>query len=181
MIICNIPKTNRRIIPKILLYIPNFSEEYLPINKPKKVKEAAHVLKIIPDKIILVVIALKPSPVEKLSKLTDIAIKNILNKLNSKNLSSFLIKSINISIPMNNKIKPSKKLTLIFKNVIILLPRIEPNKGIKKCSIPTSMGKNNIFFFEILKVPIDKLIEKVSIDRETPIKNKEINMDTYIT
>lgn len=125
--------------------------------------------------------ALKPRPVEKLSKLTETAIKNILNKLNSKNLSSFLIKSINISIPINNKIKPSKKLTLIFKNVIILLPRMEPNKGIKKCNTPTNMGKNNIFFFDILKVPIDKLIEKVSIDKETPIKNKEIKMDTYIT
>ena len=175
------PSKNKRIIPKILLYMPNFFEEYLPINNPKKVKEAAHVLKIIPDKIILLVIALRPRPVEKLSKLTDTAIKNILNKLNSNNLVSFLIKSINISNPINNKIRLSKKLTLIFKNVIILLPRIEPNKGIKKCNIPTSIGKNNIFFFEILNVPIERLIEKVSIEREIPIKNKEINMDTYIT
>ena len=61
---CIIPSTNKRIIPKILLYIPSFSEEYLPINKPKKVKDAAQILKIIPDKIILVVMALKPRPVE---------------------------------------------------------------------------------------------------------------------
>lgn len=30
-------------------YTPSFSPEYLPINNPKKVKDAAQILKINPD------------------------------------------------------------------------------------------------------------------------------------
>lgn len=44
--------------------------------------------------------------------------------------------------------------------------------------MPTKLDKNKVFFFDILKVPILRDIEKVSIDKETPIINKDINMDT---
>ena len=89
--------------------MPNFSCEYLPIKRPKKVKDAAQRLKITPDKMTSLVMALNPRPVEKLSKLTETDTKNILNKFNSKNLSSCLINSIIISIPINNKIKKGHK------------------------------------------------------------------------
>ncbi len=153
----------------------------MPIKRPKKVNEAAHKLKINPDKITSLVMAFKPSPVEKLSKLTDIETKNILKKLSSKNLSSFFISSIIISIPINNKIIPNKKLTLIFKKLIILFPKKEPNKGIKKCIIPTMVQRNKILFLLILNVPILRQTENVSIDNEIPIRNNDINIDTFIT
>lgn len=165
----------------MLPYIPNFSPEYLPINNPIKVKDAAQILKITPDKITLFVIAVSPKPVEKLSKLTEIAIKNILNKLSSNIFSSFFNKLIIISMPINKRIIPNNKLTFIFKKVIIFVPNIDPRRGIKKCIIPTNKDKNNILFLHILNVPIDKQTEKVSIDKETPIINNEITIDTFIT
>ena len=157
---------------------PIFLLEYFPINSPRKVKDAAQVLKIIPDKIKLFVIACNPKPVEKLSKLTDKDTKNILNIFNSKNLSSLFIKSKTISIPIIISIIPSKKLTFIFKNVVIFVPKIVPNKGIKKCIIPTKIDRNNVFLLLILKVPKLKQIENVSIDNDTPIINNEIIIDT---
>lgn len=175
---CKNPIINSKIIPKIFAYIPIFLFEYLPINKPRNVKKAAQMLKIKPDKRILFVIALKPSPVEKLSKLTDNDTKNILNKFNSKQLSSHFIKSIIISTPIIKRIIPNKKLTLIFKNSIILLPKIVPNKGIKKCIIPTKKPRKSIFFLLKLKVPNPSDIENVSIDKDRPIINKETNIDT---
>lgn len=131
-----------------------------------------------PDKITSFVIAVRPNPVEKLSKLTDNDTKNILKIFNSKYLSSSLISSIIISIPINKRIIPNKKLTFIFKKVTILLPNIVPNKGIKKCIIPTKPLKNNIFLLSILNVPMLKQTENVSIDKDIPIINKEINIDT---
>ena len=44
--------------------------------------------------------------------------------------------------------------------------------------MPTSKLKRRIFLVEILKEPIDKLIENVSIDKEIPIKNKDKTIDT---
>ena len=46
---CINPKINKSIIPKIFAYTPILLFEYLPINKPKKVKHDAHILKIKPD------------------------------------------------------------------------------------------------------------------------------------
>lgn len=158
--------------------MPNFSPEYFPIKRPKNVNDAAQTLKIIPDKNILLVIALKPSPVEKLSKLTESETNIILNKFNSKYLFSDFIKSIIISIPMNKRIIPSKKFTFIFKKVIILSPNIEPKSGIKKCITPTKKLKNIVFFRVTLNVPILKEIENVSIDNDTPIIKSEIIIDT---
>lgn len=176
--ICKSPKIISKVIPNILENIPNFSLEYFPINKPKKVNEDAHMLKINPDKKISSVIALNPSPVEKLSKLTERDTNNILNRFNSKYLSSFLNKSTIISTAINNRINPRRKLTFIFKKVVILLPKIDPKRGIKKCIIPTKMHKNIVFFLVILKVPILKEIENVSIDKDTPIIKSEIIIDT---
>ncbi len=165
-------------IPKILPYIPSIPEEYLPINKPIKVNEKAQTLKITPDITILLEIALKPRPVEKLSKETEIAIKNILIILKSKCFSSLLNKLISISIPIKIRITPKRKLTLTFKKLTIFSPKIKPNKGIKKWRTPTSKLKSKIFLLEILKEPMDKLIENVSIDKEIPIKNKDKTIDT---
>ena len=175
---CITPKKISKIIPKILAYTPNFSPEYFPIKRPKNVNEAAHVLKIIPERKTFSVIALRPNPVEKLSKLTEIDINIILNKVNSKYFSSVFIKSSIISIPINKRIIPSKKLTLMFKKVIILFPNNEPKRGIKKCIIPTKKHKKIVFFLVILKVPMLKEIENVSIDKEIPIINSEIIIDT---
>ena len=102
----------------------------------------------------------------------------MLNIFNSKNLSSSFIKSIIISIPIIINIIPNKKLTFIFKKVTILLPKTVPISGIQKCIIPTSVHKNIVFFLLILKVPILKEIENVSIDNDTPIINSEIIIDT---
>ncbi len=158
--------------------MPNFSCEYLPIKRPKKVKDAAQRLKITPDKMTSLVMALNPRPVEKLSKLTETDTKNILNKFNSKNLSSCLINSIIISIPINKRIIPKRKLTLIFKKVIILLPKSEPKRGIKKCIMPTRVQRNTIFLLLILNVPILRHTENVSIDKDIPIRNKDRIIDT---
>lgn len=173
-----IPKTKSNIIPKILPYIPKIPEEYLPINNPIKVNEKAQILNITPDITILLEIALNPSPVEKLSKETDTAIKSILMMPKSKCFSSLLNRLISISMPIKIRIIPKRKLTLTFKNLTIFSPKIKPNKGIKKCRMPTSKLKRRIFLLEILKEPIDKLIENVSIDKEIPIKNKDKTIDT---
>lgn len=176
--ICINPKIISRKIPNILAYTPSFFPEYLPINKPKNVKEKEQRLKMNPDKKISLVIALIPNPVEKLSKLTEIDTKSILNKFSSKYLSSHFNKSTIISTPINSSINPNRKFTFIFKNVIILPPKIEPKRGIKKCIIPTNVHKNKIFFLDISNVPILKDIENVSIDKDTPIIKSEIIIDT---
>ena len=158
--------------------IPILLFEYLPINNPKKVNDAAHILKIAPDRIKLLVIACNPSPVEKLSKLTERDTNSILNKFISKKFSSLFNNSKSISIPIIINIIPNKKLTFMFKNVVILVPSIVPNKGIKKCIIPTNNDKNNVFFLDIPNVPKLSEIENVSIDKDTPIINSEIIIDT---
>lgn len=117
---CNIPKINNKIIPNILAKTPILLLEYLPIIKPIKVNEKAQILKTNPDNKKSFVIACKPRPVEKLSKLTDKDIKNILNIFKSNTFSSSLNKSTIISIPIITNINPSKKLTFIFKIEVIL-------------------------------------------------------------
>lgn len=131
-----------------------------------------------PDKNTLLVIANNPNPVEKLSKLTDKETKNILKIFNSNNFSSPFTKSINISTAIIRRIIPSKKLTFIFKNVTILDPNRLPNKGIIKCIIPTSPHKKSVLILLILNVPILRDIEKVSIDKDTPIINRDNITDT---
>ncbi len=168
-------------MPKILAIIPSFSREYRPINNPKKVNDAAQTLKISPAKNISLVIAIIPSPVEKLSKLTEMEIKNKFKILSSNILLSFLNKSITISIPIKIKIKPNNKLTLICKKVTILSPNRKPKRGIKKCIMPTKKHKKTTCLLVILKAPIERQIENVSIDRDKPIRNKEIIIDTNIT
>lgn len=120
LIMCIIPKINNKIIPNIFAKIPILLLEYLPIIKPIKVNVNAQTLKTNPDNKKSFVIACNPKPVEKLSKLTDKDIKNILIIFKSNVFSSPLNKSTIISIPIIININPSKKLTFIFKIEVIL-------------------------------------------------------------
>ena len=61
-------------------------------------------------------------------------------------------------------------LGLIFITDKIWLPKNKPIKGITKCIILTTMGININLFFDKWVVPMERAMEKASIESATPIK-----------
>ena len=112
----------------------------------------------------------RPIPTVKLSILTEKAYIIIFNKEKSYFLSSFDINSTNISIAIKTKIINNNLSGFTTKNRSIDLPKIDPNNGIKKWKYATIHEKRIHFLLLILKVPKLKDKEKVSIDKDIPIK-----------
>lgn len=149
--------------------------EYFPIKIPIYVIEKLQLENNKNDSKYLFVIAINPSPTEKLSILTLKASKNILKIFDIMFFFSFFL-SINIIIAKYKKMIEiiNFELTLMtFNNVV---PNFKPKNGIIKCIIPIVNGIKNIFEFDSLFVPKLIAIEKASILRATPIK-KILNID----
>jgi len=119
--------------------------------------------------IILSVSAFKPIPTEKLSRETEIAYKKMLNK-EFILVTLSLFRSLYIRNARYNKIMVMIILGLIFITDKIWLPKNKPNKGITKCIILTTMGININLFFDKWVVPMERAMEKASIESATPIK-----------
>lgn len=113
--------------------------------------------------------ALKPIPTEKLSIETENANKKILsNEFIWVTLSLF--RSLYIINARYNKIIVMIILGLIFMTDKILLPKNKPINGITKCIILTKMGININLFLDKWVVPMERAMEKASIESATPIK-----------
>ena len=119
----------------------------------------------------------RPRPVEKLSKLTDMAninkeIKFIFNSI----FSSFLNSKVSFK-KRNKKIIPSN-LSGLIKNIYV--PTLLDKRGNIKWSNPTKVVNNKIFFLFKLRVPSERAKENVSILNANPIVNNSNKKITYL-
>jgi len=134
-------------------YLPYFSLRIFPNLIPKNVKDALVNEKIISVPKILFVIKFNPSPVEKLSILTEKENNNIpINDVNNF-FSSFLKLDKIISIPINDNIIKIMYLPSIIILLITTFPIVKPSIGIKKWKIPTIIDNIIDFDFDKLNVP----------------------------
>ena len=119
----------------------------------------------------------RPRPVEKLSKLTDMAninkeIKFIFNSI----FSSFLNSKVSFK-KRNKKIIPSN-LSGLIKNIYV--PTLLDKRGNIKWSNPTKVVNNKIFFLFKLRVPSERAKENVSVLNANPIVNNSNKKITYL-
>lgn len=170
-----IDNINNISVPSRYEYFLNNLLIYFPMVNPKKVKEKLVIVKIVDDKSKLLVIALNPIPIEKLSSDTPIAKRSVPNLFNFISLFEGLINSMNIWSDININIIPNMISVLIGIILVILYDIRFPNKGIIKWNIPTVNEIFNIFFIFKLYIPITVATENASIDKQTPIINNTIS------
>lgn len=122
-----------------------------------------------------------PRPVIKASILTLMAKISMLKKERVIFALVSLNKLSKILVPRNNKTLPKTIWLARLKISIISKPKILPSKGKIKWNIATRNGKtNNVFFWLQLDARLkDK--EKVSIDKDMPIKIMDTRLCTLIT
>ena len=72
-------------------------------------------------------------------------------------------------------------LLAILKQCIIVIPILFPINGIIKWNNATTNGNNVKNFLFLIKAPILNDKEKVSIDKDTPIKKMDTNSCIFIT
>lgn len=138
---------------------------------PKNVNEKLTIEKTVEDSNKLSVIALKPKPIPRLSKDTPKAKRITPNLFKEISLYDGFIYSINICSDINKRIIPNIKFVSIDKYFVIWYDKITPIKGIIKWNIPTVILVCNVFFRDILYIPITVDIENASILRDIPIMN----------